>query len=417
MMKRRVVITGLGSINPLGHNIMETWQNAKEGKNGIDYIRRISTDEIDVKIAGEVKDFDFSEYLGRKPYRRLDRFTHLALKATDEAMDDSGLNPESLDLDRCGVYYSSGIGGLETIAEEEDKAKNKGYNRLSPFFIPKAIINLAAGNIAIKYGFKGMATASVTACASATNTIGDAFRAIRDGYLDVAISGGSEASITPLGLSGFKVMQALSKSEDPKIASRPFDKHRDGFVMGEGAGTIILEAYEHAKKRGANIHAELVGYGSTSDAFHITSPDSDGNGARKCMQQALKDGDVSLESVQHINAHGTSTPLNDKVESFAIRNLFQAHTDKIHVHSTKSMMGHLLGASGAVESVMTVLAVKNDFVPQTLNLTTPDPECDLNFTKNEGVRTVVDHALCNSFGFGGHNATLVFKKWRDENER
>ncbi len=417
MMKRRVVITGIGSINPLGHNVSETWEKAKQGANGIDYIERIPTDEIDVKIAGEIKGFDFSEYLGRKQYRRLDRFTHLALKATDEAMSDADIALDSLNLDRCGVYYSSGIGGLETIADEEDKAKKKGYNRLSPFFIPKAIINLAAGNIAIQYGFRGMATASVTACASATNTIGDAFRAIRDGYLDVVISGGSEASITPLGLSGFKVMQALSKSSDPKTASRPFDQNRDGFVMGEGAGTLILEDYEHAKRRGASIHAEIVGYGSTSDAFHITSPDSEGNGARKCMKLALQDGDVPATSINHINAHGTSTPLNDKVESHAIRTLFQDHTENIHVHSTKSMMGHLLGASGAVESIMTVLSVKDDFVPQTLNLTRPDPECDLTFTAHKGVHKNVDYALCNSFGFGGHNATLVFKKWREENEQ
>ncbi len=412
-MRRRVVITGMGTVNPLGNDVETTWKNAKEGKNGIEKIQRIDTAEIDVHIAGEVKGIDFSEYLGRKRFRRLDRFTHLALKATDEAVADANLAESGIDEERVGVYYTSGIGGLETIADEEDKARKKGFNRLSPFFIPMTIINLAAGNIAIQHGFKGMATASVTACASATNTIGDAFRAIRDGYLDAAVAGGSEASITPLGLSGFRVMQALSKSDDPDKASRPFDRDRDGFVMGEGAGTLFLEELSSARKRGAKIHGEIVGYGSTCDAHHITSPDKTGEGAYNCMRLALEDARTPLGQVGHINAHGTSTPLNDRIETLAIKRLFGERAYDIAVHSTKSMIGHLLGASGAVESIFTILAVRDSYAPPTINTVNPDEGCDLDYTLNNGRERDIDIALCNSFGFGGHNATLVFKKWEE----
>lgn len=412
-MRRRVVITGIGSINPLGNTALESWENAKQGKNGIDYIKRIDTDSLDVKIAAEIKDFDSKEYFGRKEFKRLDRFTQLALKATDEAVKDSNLDLDTINLKKAGVFYSSGIGGLETIAEQEDKAKEKGYHRISPFFIPMSIINIAAGHIAIKYGFRGQATASVTACASATNTIGDAFRSIRDGYLDVIISGGSEASITPLGLSGFKVMQALSKSNDPNDASKPFDLERSGFVMGEGAGTLILESYEHAKARGAKIYGEIAGYGSTCDAYHMTSPDPEGKGAYNCMLQALEDGALKKDSVDYINTHGTSTPLNDKIETLAIKTLFETHAQKLKISSTKSMTGHLLGASGAVESIFSVLAIQDGFIPPTINLKTFDPECDLDYTANKGVNHSVSVALSNSLGFGGHNATLAFKKWEE----
>jgi len=412
-MRRRVVITGMGTVNPLGNDVATAWENAKVGKNGIDRIQRFDTSGLDVHIAGEVKGIDFSDYLGRKRFRRLDRFTHLALKATDEAVDDANIGESGIDKERVGVYYSSGIGGLETIADEEDKARKKGFNRLSPFFIPMTIINLAAGNIAIQHGFKGMATASVTACASATNTIGDAFRAIRDGYLDAAVAGGSEASITPLGLSGFRVMQALSKSDDPDEASRPFDQDRDGFVMGEGAGTLFLEELTSAQNRGARIHGEIVGYGSTCDAHHITSPDETGEGAYNCMRLALEDGRIALDRVAHINAHGTSTPLNDRIETLAIKRLFGEGAYDISVHSSKSLVGHLLGASGAVESIFTILAVRDGFVPPTINTVTPDPECDLDYTLKKGREREIDIALCNSFGFGGHNATLVFKKWEE----
>jgi len=410
-MKRRVVITGIGTINPLGNDLKSSWENAKAGTNGIDYIKRIPTEDLDVKIAGEVKGFDLKEYLGKKEFKRLDRFTQLAMKATDEAIEDAALELSAIDLKRAGVYYSSGIGGLETIAEQEDKAREKGYNRISPFFIPMAIINIAAGHIAIKYGFRGSATASVTACASATNTIGDAFRSIRDGYHDLIVSGGSEASITPLGLGGFKVMHALSRSNDPNDASKPFDLNRSGFVMGEGAGTLILEDYEHAKKRGAKIYAEIVGYGSTCDAHHMTSPDPEGKGAYNCMLSAIEDGGLQVTDVDYINAHGTSTPLNDKTESLAIRTLFKDHAYKLAVSSTKSMTGHLLGASGAIESIFSIMALNDNFLPPTINHKDKDPECDLDYVPNKGQSRELNIAISNSLGFGGHNATLAFKKW------
>jgi len=412
MMKRRVVITGIGAISPIGNNADDMWENAKKGVNGIDFVKRFDTSNLDVKIAGEIKDFDFEEFFGRKQIKRLDRFVQLALIATKEAVLDSGIDFSEEDTDRIGVYYGSGIGGLETIAREEDKAQEKGYHRISPFFIPSAIINLAAGNIAIEYKIHGIATASVTACASAANTIGEAFRAIRDGYLEAAITGGSEASVIPLGLGGFNVMQALNKTNDPSNASIPFDKNRSGFVMGEGAGTIILEEYERAIKRKAKIYGEIVGYGSTCDASHITSPDPEANGARKCMLMALNDGKISLEEVNYINAHGTSTPLNDKTETLAIKKAFGEHVNNISISSTKSMTGHLLGASGAIEAIFSLLAVRDDFVPPTINYKTFDPECDLDYTVNGGKEKKIEVAITNSLGFGGHNATLAFRKFR-----
>ncbi len=413
MDKRRVVITGMGAVTPLGLDVKTTWEAIKAGKNGIDVIQRFDVEDFDVKIAGEVKGFDPVAIFGKKKARRMDRFTQFALMATDEAIKDADVNLETLDPYRASVFYSSGIGGLETIAEQEDKAKARGYNRISPFFIPTSIINIAAGNIAIEYGFKGMATASVTACASATNAIGDAFRSIRDGYHDVAISGGAEASITKLGLGGFSVMQALAKTDDPNQASMPFDKNRSGFVMGEGAATLILESYEHAKKRGAKIYGEIVGYGATCDAYHMTSPDPEGRGAYQCMKQALLDGHLDLNTVDYINAHGTSTPLNDKIETKAIKDLFMDHASTLSVSSTKSMSGHLLGASGALEAVICVMALKDGFVPPTINIKEQDPECDLDVTANEGKTKPIRVALSNSLGFGGHNATLAFMKERE----
>ncbi len=410
-MKRRVVVTGIGTINPLGNNLKDSWKAAKQGKNGIDIIKHFDPENSDVKVAGEVKNFDLLDFFGKKQMRRMDRFTQLAMVATDEAIQDSKLDLDAIDKKRVGVYYSSGIGGLETIAIENEKALKKGYNRISPFFIPMSIINIGPGNIAIKYGFKGMATASVTACASATNTIGDAFRSIRDGYLDIIVSGGSEATITELGISGFRVMQALSNSNDPNNASRPFDKERTGFVMGEGAGTLILEEYEHAKARGANIYAEIIGYGATCDATHITSPDPEGEGARQCMENALTDGNIDIHDVGYINAHGTSTPLNDRIETLAIKKLFKDQTDTLSISSTKSMTGHLLGASGAVEAIFSIMALKDAFVPPTINYKVQDPECDLDYTPNQGKEKTLKVALSNSLGFGGHNATLAFRKW------
>ncbi len=411
-MRRRVVVTGLGAISPIGNNVFDMWENAKKGVNGIDFVKRFDTSELDVKIAGEIKDFDFEGFFGRKQIKRLDRFVQLALIATKEAIIDSKLDLDKEDMDQIGVYYGSGIGGLETIANQEDKAKTRGYDRISPFFIPSAIINLAAGNIAIEYGVHGMATSTVTACASATNSIGDAFRAIRDGYLEVAITGGAEASVIPLGLGGFNVMHALSKSQDPKVASRPFDKERSGFVMGEGAGTLVLEEYSRAIERGATIYGEIVGYGATCDASHITSPDPGGNGAKKCMDMALKDGKVSAYEVDYINAHGTSTPLNDKTETLAIKKAFGEHAKQLSISSTKSMTGHLLGASGAVEAIISILAIRDSFVPPTINYNTFDPECDLDYTGNVGLEKNIEVAISNSLGFGGHNATVVFRKYR-----
>ncbi len=414
MDKRRVVITGRGAISPIGNDVHTTWENAKKGVNGIDFIKSYDTTDHDVKIAAEIKDFDFEEYFGKKAMKRMDRFVMLAMIASKEAVTNAGLSFEGKDTSRYGVFYGSGIGGLKMIAEQEDKAKEKGYNRVSPFFIPSAIINIAAGNIAIEYGLKGIATASVTACASASNSIGEAFHKIRDGYLDLALAGGSEATVIPLGIAGFSVMQALNKSNDPLNASTPFDKERSGFVMGEGATTLVLESLEHAKARNANIYGEIVGYGSTCDAFHITSPSENGEGAMNSMLSAIRDASLEVNDVDYINAHGTSTPLNDAVETLAIKRAFGEHAKEIKISSTKSMTGHLLGASGAIEALFCVEAVREGFVPPTINYKHFDPACDLDYTVNEGVVKNINVALSNSLGFGGHNATLVFQKYEEE---
>jgi len=413
-MKRRVVITGLGAITPLGNNVEDSWNNAKAGKNGIDFITRYDKQLTEVKIAGEVKDFDFVGFFGRKQVKRLDRFVQLGLIASKEAVEDSKIDFDEIDRDRMGVYYGSGIGGLETIADQEDKAKVRGYDRLSPFFIPSAIINIASGNIAIEYGITGIATSSVTACASAANSMGEAFRAIRDGYLELALTGGTEASVIPLGIGGFSVMMALNKSNDPSYASIPFDKNRSGFVMGEGAGTIILEEYEHAKARGAKIYGEMIGYGATCDAYHITGPNPEATGAKKCMEMAVNDAGIKFEDVDYINAHGTSTPLNDKTESLAIKKAFNEHAYKLSISSTKSMTGHLLGASGAIEAIYCILATRDNFVPPTINSKEFDENMNLDYTVGVGKEKVVNVAISNSLGFGGHNATIAFKKYRGE---
>lgn len=410
-MKRRVVVTGIGALTPIGNTAVEMWENAKKGVNGIDYIKGFDISLNETKIGGEIKGFDFEGFFGKKQLKRIDRFVQFALVATKEAMIDSALNLDEENRDRIGVYYSSGIGGLQTIADEEDKAKSRGYDRLSPFFIPSAIINLAAGNIAIEYGITGIATSIVTACASATNTMGEAFRAIRDGYLDVVVSGGTEASLIPLGLGGFNVMQALNKSNNPDYASIPFDKNRSGFVMGEGAGTLVLEELEHARNRGAKIYGEIVGYGATCDAYHVTGPDPEATGAKKCMEMAIQDANLRMEDVDYINAHGTSTPLNDKTETLAIKKAFLDHAYQLSVSSTKSMTGHLLGASGAVEAIMSILALRDSFVPPTINSKEFDEDCDLDFTVQVGKHKVMNVAISNSLGFGGHNATLAFKKY------
>lgn len=413
-MKRRVVVTGLGAISPIGNDVATNWVNAKNGVNGIEEIKGFDSSNSDVKLAGEIKGFDFIGYFGKKQMKRMDRFVQLAVIATKEAMEDSNITIEDEDSDRIGVYYGSGIGGLETIANQEDKAKEKGFDRISPFFIPSAIINMAAAAIAIEHQVHGIVTSNVTACASATNSIGEAFRSIRDGYLDICISGGSEASVIPLGIAGFNVMHALSRSIDKNRASIPFDAERSGFVMGEGGATLILEEYEHALSRGAKVYAEIVGYGATCDAVHITSPAPNGEGAKKCMEMAIKDAGLKIEDVSYINAHGTSTSLNDKTETLAIKRVFGDYARELSISSTKSMTGHLLGASGAIEAIFSVLSVKEDFVPPTINYRTKDVDCDLDYTANKGKKMKVDVAISNSLGFGGHNATVAFKKYKGE---
>ena len=407
---RRVVVTGLGAITPIGNSVSQMWESVKAGKCGIDKITLFDTTDRKVTLAGEVKNYVPEEFLDKREARKMDRYVQFAMAAANEAMKDAGLDMEKEDTSRCGCIVSSGIGGLGTIEAEDKKGMEKGYDRVSPHFIPMVISNMAAGNIAIAYGFHGMCTCPVTACASGTNAIGDAFRQIRDGYADVMICGGSEASITPLGIGGFTSLKALSQAEDPKRASIPFDKERNGFVMGEGAGVLILEEYEHAVNRGAKIYCEVAGYGANCDAHHITAPLEDGSMAAKCMQMAMNDAGVLPENIDYINAHGTSTPLNDKGETKAVKLAFGEHAEHVMMSSTKSMTGHLLGASGAVEGIITALSVQNDFVPATIGYQVPDENCDLDIVANEGRNVSVNYAMSNSLGFGGHNATVIFKK-------
>ena len=407
---RRVVITGLGAITPIGNSVSQMWESVKAGKCGIDKITLFDTTDRKVTLAGEVKNYVPEAFLDKREARKMDRYVQFAMAAANEAMKDAGLDMEKEDTSRCGCIVSSGIGGLGTIEAEDKKGMEKGYDRVSPHFIPMVISNMAAGNIAIAYGFHGMCTCPVTACASGTNAIGDAFRQIRDGYADVMICGGSEASITPLGIGGFTSLKALSQAEDPKRASIPFDKERSGFVMGEGAGVLILEEYEHAVNRGAKIYCEVAGYGANCDAHHITAPLEDGSMAAKCMQMAMNDAGVLPENIDYINAHGTSTPLNDKGETKAVKLAFGEHAEHVMMSSTKSMTGHLLGASGAVEGIITALSVQNDFVPATIGYQVPDENCDLDIVANEGRNVSVNYAMSNSLGFGGHNATVIFKK-------
>lgn len=407
---RRVVVTGLGAITPIGNSVSQMWESVKAGKCGIDKITLFDTTDRKVTLAGEVKNYVPEAFLDKREARKMDRYVQFAMAAANEAMKDAGLDMEKEDTSRCGCIVSSGIGGLGTIEAEDKKGMEKGYDRVSPHFIPMVISNMAAGNIAIAYGFHGMCTCPVTACASGTNAIGDAFRQIRDGYADVMICGGSEASITPLGIGGFTSLKALSQAEDPKRASIPFDKERSGFVMGEGAGVLILEEYEHAVNRGAKIYCEVAGYGANCDAHHITAPLEDGSMAAKCMQMAMNDAGVLPENIDYINAHGTSTPLNDKGETKAVKLAFGEHAEHVMMSSTKSMTGHLLGASGAVEGIITALSVQNDFVPATIGYQVPDENCDLDIVANEGRNVSVNYAMSNSLGFGGHNATVIFKK-------
>ncbi len=407
---RKVVITGLGAVTPVGNHVPEMWEALQQGVCGIGPITHYDTTGRKVSLAGEVRDFDAESVADKSELRKLDRFVQFALASSAEAMQDSALNPEQEDLSRCGVLFSSGIGGLETIQRECEKGVEKGFDRISPHFVPMSIINMAAGQIAIRYGFHGMCSSVVTACASASNAIGDAFRQIRDGYLDVCLCGGSEACITPFGIGGFTALRALSTATDPARASIPFDRERNGFVMGEGAGALVLEEYEHALARGAHIYCELAGYGATCDAHHVTAPLEDGSMAAACMQMAMKDAGVEPEQVQYINAHGTSTQLNDRGETAAVRLAFGEHADHLCISSTKSMTGHLLGASGAVEAVITALCVHEDVVVPTIHYQVRDEDCNLDVVPNTSRKQKVDVALSNSLGFGGHNASLLFRK-------
>ena len=413
MEKRRVVITGMGTVNPIGNTVEESWQAVQAGKCGIAPITLYDTSSQKVKLAGEVKGLDMDGLLGKRESKRMDRFTKFALIAADQAMADSGLKKEEEDLERCGVILSSGIGGFETVGEAYERGMSRGFDTVSPFMIPMIISNMAAGHMAIRYGFQGMCSCVVTACAGGTNAIGDAFRHIRDGYGDVMLCGGAEAAITPLAMGGFTSMKALTDCEDPKQASVPFDARRSGFVMGEGAGVLVLEELEHAKARGAKIYAEVIGYGANCDAHHITAPAPGGAGGAACMAQSLKDAGIQPEAVDYINAHGTSTPMNDACETAAIHTTFGSHAEKLMVSSTKSMTGHLLGAAGAVEAIFTAKALEEGYVPATIGYEQPDPACDLDIVPNVGRKAELEIALSNSLGFGGHNAAIVLKRWEE----
>lgn len=407
---RRVVITGLGTVTPIGNSVKDTWESVKKGVCGIAPITHFDTTDRKVTVAGEVKDFDQETVVDKKEIKRMDEFTIYALAAAKEAVIDSGLDENNTDYNRCGVLVSSGIGGLGTIQQETLRGNERGYDRCSPYFIPGAISNMAAGRIAIEYGFHGMCSCVVTACAGGTNAIGDAFRHIRDGYADVMLCGGTEASITPLGIGGFTSLQALSRSDDPLRASIPFDAERSGFVMGEGAGILVLEEYEHAVSRNAHIYCEVAGYGANCDAHHVTAPLEDGSMAAACMKLAMEDAGISPDKVQYINAHGTSTKLNDKSETAAVKLAFGNDASRVMMSSTKSMTGHLLGASGAVEGIILAMSVADDYVPATIGYREADPECDLDIVPNEGRNVTVNYAMSNSLGFGGHNASIIFKK-------
>ena len=408
---RRVVVTGIGMITPVGNNTSDSWNAVKNGECGIGPITHYDTTGRKVTLAGEVKDYDPAATIDPKELRKMDRFVQFAMTAASEAVEASGIDFASENTERAGVIISSGIGGFATIQSEIIKGNEKGYDRVSPYFIPQIISNMAAGQIAIKYGLNGMCSCVVTACAGGTNAIGDAFHRIRDGYEDVMLCGGTEACITEIGIGGFTSMRALHTGNDPKRASIPFDKDRSGFVMGEGAAVLVLEEEEHAKKRGANIYGEVVGYGANCDANHITAPLEDGSMAAKCLTLALNDANVKPEDIDYINAHGTSTHLNDSGETKAIKLAFSEHAKKLMVSSTKSMTGHLLGAAGAVEAGFSVLALKDGFVPATIGYENFDEECDLDIVPNVGRNKDIKYAVSNSLGFGGHNACLVFKKY------
>lgn len=411
MVKKRVVVTGLGAVTPLGNDVETTWTNIIQGKSGIGPLTRLNPDDFPSKVAGEVKGFQPEQFLPAKDARKMDRFTHYAVAAALMAVKDANLVIDDNNAHRVGVWIGSGIGGIETIENQHKNFLDRGYRRVSPFFVPMLIPDMAAGQVSILLGAKGINSCTVTACATGTNSIGDAFKAIQRGDADVMITGGTEAPITNMAMAGFSSARALSTNPDPQTASRPFDKNRDGFVIGEGAGIVVLEELEHALKRGAKIYAEVVGYGMTGDAYHITAPAPEGEGGARAMRMALQDANLKPEDIDYINAHGTSTEYNDKFETAAIKEVFGDYAYQVAVSSTKSMTGHLLGATGAVEAIFSVLTIKDGIIPPTINLETPDPDCDLDYVPNEARRKEVNAVLSNSFGFGGHNATLIFKKY------
>ncbi|KGR90568.1 3-oxoacyl-ACP synthase [Ureibacillus massiliensis 4400831 = CIP 108448 = CCUG 49529] len=413
MMKRRVVITGVGAVTPLGNSAEETWANVKAGKSGVGPLTRIDAEKFPAKVAAEVKDFDIEQYIERKEARKMDRFTHYALASAMMAVKDANLEITEANANRIGVWIGSGIGGMETYENQFVTFQERGARRVSPFFVPMMIPDMASGQVSIYLGAKGINSCTVTACASGTNSIGDAFKVIQRGDADAMITGGAEAPIVNMAVAGFCSSTALSLNQDPATASRPFDANRDGFVIGEGAGVLVIEEYEFAKARGAKIYAEIVGYGSTGDAYHITAPAPNGEGAARAIQQALNDGGVDPSLVGYINAHGTSTPYNDLYETQAVKSVFGDHAYKLAMSSTKSMTGHLLGAAGGVEAIFTALALKESILPPTTNLTNPDPECDLDYVPGVAREASIEYAMSNSLGFGGHNASLLMKKFEE----
>ncbi|WP_078548115.1 beta-ketoacyl-ACP synthase II [Litchfieldia alkalitelluris] len=412
MDKKRVVVTGLGALTPIGNDTATSWKNALDGVSGIGPLTRVNIEGLPAKVAAELKDFNPENFMDKKDARRMDRFTQYALAASFMAVKDAELEITEEIAPRVGVWIGSGIGGMETHEQQHSIFLEKGYRRVSPFYVPMMIPDMAAGQVSIALGAKGINTCTVTACATGTNSIGDAFKVIQRGDADVMITGGTEAPLTNMSFAGFCSAKALSFNPDPKTASRPFDKNRDGFVMGEGAGIIVIEELEHALARGAKIYAEIVGYGATGDAYHITQPAPNGEGGVRAMRQAIQDAGLEPNEIDYVNAHGTSTEYNDKFETLAIKEVFGDHAQKLAISSTKSMTGHLLGAAGGVEAIFSVLAINEDIVPPTINYETPDPECDLDYVPNKARKQTVRAALSNSLGFGGHNATIIFKKYQ-----
>ena len=406
-MKDRVVVTGMGVVSPIGDNIQDFWKNLKSGKNGIDEITHFDTDKFDVKIAGQSK-INLDNYFDKKELNKLDRFSTFAIIAADQAIKQSRIINDNVSKDRIGVIVGSGVGGISTFEKQHSKLL-KSPRFVSPFFIPAMILDIAPGHISIKHGFKGINYSVTSACATSNHAFGDAFKMLQLGLADVIIAGGSEAAITEMSIAGFSNMKALSKNKDKNSASRPFDKDRDGFVMGEGAGILVLENYNHAKKRNAHLLGELIGYGASADAYHITSPDPDGKGAKLAMLNAINDAAIKINDIEYINAHGTSTPYNDKIETKAIKNIFKNNHKNLTMSSTKSMTGHLLGATGGIEAIATILSIKNHIIPPTINYVNHDPECDLNCTPNHSISKKINYAMSNNFGFGGHNSVIIFK--------